>query len=69
MNEPTQADVDQLRANLDEKLAELKRRAVHAKEVVAPLQYLASPWMQVGLAALFGFMIGSFSQSTRRNSR
>jgi hypothetical protein len=65
MNEP---DVDQLRANLDEKLAELKRRAVHAKEVVAPLHYLASPWTHVGIAAVLGFMIGSFSRSTRNIS-
>jgi hypothetical protein len=54
-----QADVDVLRANLDEKLAELKRRAVHAKEVLTPATYLQNPWVRIGIAAAVGFAIGA----------
>ena len=60
MSEPaTQADVDLLRAHLDEKLAELKRRAVHAKQVLTPATYFRSPWLRVGIAAAVGFAIGA----------
>ncbi|MEO8846332.1 MAG: hypothetical protein ABI591_26940 [Kofleriaceae bacterium] len=55
----SQAEVDALRANLDEKLAELKRRAVHVKEVLTPATYLESPWVRVGIAAAVGFALGA----------
>ncbi len=55
----TQAEVDMLRANLDEKLAELKRRAVHVKEVLTPAHYLQNPWIRVGIAAAVGIAIGA----------
>lgn len=58
----SQAEVDALRANLDEKLAELKRRAVHAKEVLTPATYLQNPWVRVGIAAAVGFALGSGSR-------
>lgn len=58
----SQAEVDALRANLDEKLAELKRRAVHAKEVLTPATYLQSPWVRVGIAAAVGFALGASSR-------
>ena len=61
-HDPSQAELDALRANLDEKLAELKRRATHAKVVLTPATYLDDPWVRCGIAALLGFAIGSGSQ-------
>lgn len=61
-HDPTQGELDALRANLDEKLAELKRRATHAKVVLTPATYLDDPWVRCGIAALLGFAIGSGSR-------
>ena len=63
-HDPTHAELDALRANLDEKLAELKRRATHAKVVLTPATYLDDPWVRCGIAAVLGFAIGSGSQRT-----
>ncbi|CAN5897775.1 hypothetical protein BH11MYX2_BH11MYX2_06250 [soil metagenome] len=55
------------RANLTEKLDELRRRELTVRETIAPirhLRHLASPWVRVGLAALVGMSISKrFSRS------
>ena len=40
------------------KLAELRRRESEARTSLAPLRYLASPWLRVGIAAVLGYRIG-----------
>lgn len=52
------------RANLTAKLAELRRREAHVRTAVAPMRYLANPWLQVGIAALVGYRLGRPSRSS-----
>lgn len=56
--EARERSVDELRDSLTEKLGELHRRAVHAKQVVTPATYLDNPWTKVGLALVTGFVVG-----------
>lgn len=50
--------VDELRDSLNEKLGELHRRAVHAKQVVTPATYFDNPWTKLGLALVAGVIVG-----------
>ena len=50
--------VDELRDSLNEKLGELHRRAVHAKQVVTPATYFDNPWTTLGLALVAGVVVG-----------
>lgn len=50
--------VDELRDSLTEKLGELHRRAVHAKQAVTPATYLENPWTKLGLALVAGVVVG-----------
>ena|SRR2546421_2307258 len=45
---------DQLAA----KLEELRRRERHARTRLAPIRYLASPWLYVAIAGLVGYRLG-----------
>ncbi|CAN5643165.1 hypothetical protein BH11MYX1_BH11MYX1_40940 [soil metagenome] len=59
-----QTRITKARADLTEKLDELRRREEKVRESIAPmrhLQHLASPWLRVGLAALAGLSIGKRS--------
>ena len=55
---PQARSVDELRDSLTEKLGELHRRAVHAKEVVTPATYVANPWVRIGVGLFAGALVG-----------
>jgi hypothetical protein len=46
------------RSKLTTKLAELRRRELHAIETLAPLRHLANPWLHLGIAAFIGYRLG-----------
>lgn len=58
LHAPQVRSVDELRDALTEKLGELHRRAVHAKEVVTPATYVANPWMRIGVGLVAGAVVG-----------
>ena|ERR1044071_4471318 len=51
------------RDNLTAKLVELRRREAHVRTAVAPLRYLANPWLHLGIAAVIGYRLGRPSRS------
>ena len=56
-----QARIARARADLTEKLDELRRREERVRDSIAPmrhLQHLASPWLRIGLAAIAGLSVG-----------
>lgn len=62
-----QTRITKARADLTEKLDELRRREEKVRESIAPIQHLkhlASPWLRVGLAALAGLSVGRRSVRT-----
>jgi hypothetical protein len=64
-----QSRITKARADLTEKLDELRRREEKVRTSIAPikhLQHLASPWLRVGLAALAGLSVGK--RSVQRSS-
>jgi hypothetical protein len=50
--------IERARSNLTAKLAELRRRESHARNAIAPLRYLANPWLHLGIAAFVGYRLG-----------
>src|SRR5438046_216928 len=54
----THESITQARASLGAKLTELRRRETHVRTAVAPIRYLANPWLHVGIAALVGYRLG-----------
>ena len=58
LNAPQTRSVDELRDALTDKLGELHRRAVHAKDVVTPATYLANPWLRIGIGLVAGAVVG-----------
>jgi len=46
------------RSNLTAKLAELRLRESQARSAIAPLRYLANPWLHLGIAAFVGYRLG-----------
>ncbi|MEO8554994.1 MAG: hypothetical protein ABI678_33675 [Kofleriaceae bacterium] len=58
VEETRERSLDKLRDSLTEKLGELHRRAVHAKQVVTPATYFENPWTQLGLALVAGIVVG-----------
>src|SRR5215210_6208792 len=57
MTDPAQS-ITLARSNLTAKLAELRRRESNARSTIAPLRYLASPWLHLGIAAFVGYRLG-----------
>lgn len=51
------------RDNLTAKLTELRRREAHVRTAVAPLRYLANPWLHLGIAAVIGYRLGRPSRT------
>jgi len=51
------ARIDELRTNLSDKLAELHRRAVRAKQLVTPSTYWKSPWVKAGIGVAIGYAL------------
>jgi hypothetical protein len=54
---PPERSIDELRAGLADKLAELHRRAKHARALASPSTYLRNPWVQLGIAAAIGYAL------------
>jgi hypothetical protein len=66
-----QTRITRARADLTEKLDELRRREEKVRESIAPirhLQHLASPWLRVGLAAIAGLSVGRRSARSSRSA-
>lgn len=51
--------IDELRESLGEKLAELHRRAKHARALMSPAAYLRHPWVRVGIGCALGAALAS----------
>jgi|SRR4051794_6843306 hypothetical protein len=49
--------IEQLRSSLGDKLAELQRRANHAKERLTPSYYWRNPWVRFGVGAVIGLAL------------
>ncbi len=67
LDEDPQARIVRARADLAEKLGELRRREEKVRDSIAPvrhLQHLASPWVRIGLAALAGLALGRTTRTT-----
>lgn len=47
------------RESLAEKLDELRAREAKVRATVAPIRHLANPWVQVGIAACLGLLLGA----------
>ena len=58
LHAPQARTVDEVRDALNEKLGELHRRAVHAKQVVTPATYVANPWLRIGVGLVAGAVVG-----------
>jgi hypothetical protein len=46
------------REHLSAKLAELRRRQASVVTALAPLRYLANPWLGIGIATVVGYRLG-----------
>jgi hypothetical protein len=51
--------IEQLRSSLGDKIAEIQRRASHAKEMLTPAHYWRNPWVRLGLGVIIGYAFGS----------
>jgi hypothetical protein len=55
----TTPQIEELRASLGDKLAEIQRRAVHAKHLLTPSTYWSNPWVRLGIGVAIGYAFGS----------
>jgi hypothetical protein len=51
-------DIATTRDQITAKLTELRRRETRVRTALAPLRYLANPWLGFGVAAFVGYRIG-----------
>ncbi|MDB4963554.1 MAG: hypothetical protein JWP01_3553 [Myxococcales bacterium] len=56
---PSTPKIEELRSRIGDKLAEIQRRAAHAKELVTPSTYWNNPWVRLGLGVVIGYAFGS----------
>jgi hypothetical protein len=50
--------IELARRNLTDKLTELRRREASVRSAVAPIRYLANPWLHLGIAVVIGYRFG-----------
>lgn len=62
----TRRNLDELRDHLNEKLAELHRRATRAGHVFSPSSYWSRPWLRFAVGAAIGFALGRVVTTTLR---
>jgi hypothetical protein len=59
----TNRNIEELRASLSDKLAELHRRASRATRVLTPSTYWDDPVVRFGIGVAIGLMVGSRGRS------
>ena len=53
------ARIEELRSSIGDKLAEIQRRAAHAKDLLTPSTYWNNPWVRLGIGVVIGYAFGS----------